>query len=343
MPKPFFIVNPNAIIQDLYCNPSAIHFIEATIDVFGEPNNIEYLCGNPNADYLIREHINSLTANMIRNIYATSKNPELIKEVINIYDINIEDWYYLVTNSHAIDIIESRIEIDLMISEDGTYKLHRLCSPFLSLKTRILMNPELIKFVNIKGSIFEYYKTYILIAHGSEEQYRSLIPTIPFDFYALTNPNAINYITDNFDNISTYLLSVLCSNKNIEKVPTRIIEKLISTRNHDILNALVSNPNAINIITKYSLHNIADINPLCHNPNACHLIVLEKIKDEYAWCPLSRNPNAFNMLVKYDYKKMNKDYEAFREEIQSIALLPELLEKRAKKYNISYQELLQQY
>ena len=100
---------------------------------------------------------------------------------------------------------------------------------------------------------------------------------------------------------------------------------------------LSRNPNAISILEK----NIDKIDWywLSVNPNAIHL--LEANMDKIDWYNLSMNPNAIHLLSKLDYEKM-KNHE-FNQELIAYVMNPYRLTRMSKKYDISFEELLEYY
>ena len=121
------------------------------------------------------------------------------------------------------------------------------------------------------------------------------------------NPNAISLLEQNMDNIDWEFLS--------------------------------KNPNAIPLLEK-NIDNI-DWYELSSNPNAIN--ILEKNIDNIKWIFLSENINAIHLFTTLDYIIMKESMKDFYKELCSYVFHPDRLSQLAKKYNMSFSDLLNYY
>jgi hypothetical protein len=270
--------------------------------------------------------------NMIDLIYesmdALCNNPRAVQELES---ENLIDYYDMVANPGAIDIIERNLyNMDDSTLETNPAAAH-LFKKFSENHAR--ENNEYSVDYREELNIYDGYTPRIHLAHGNGHGcYKKWGNTLDITLVAL-NPQGIHYLEDEIDFDKTKdinLISNLCWNHRA----IHLLEK-IEKRNPNLLDfdVLVGNINAVPIIER-NLHKLVTKHAwdsLSFNENAVH--IMRKNMDKICWSSMSQNASddAIQLLKenpdKIDWKNFNLNYNE---------KAMEMLKKNPDKINMYY-------
>ena len=280
------------------------------------------LSANPNAIDLLKENPDEIDWDFL------SRNPN----AIDLLETNQDkiNWVELCNNPSAIDLIEKQIKYENSLTKEEYNDLYfedkinwsQLClnpnAIHLLLKNKAKINWS---NLSVNPNAIDLLKERVEYENNlSSKHYNSLGVTKKINWIHLSdnrNPNVINLIKRNLNELDQMSWRILCSNPNA-------IELIKHTKDKISWKWLSANPNAIDLLkervvyektlTKSQYNNLyfenkIDWEELSLNPNAIDL--LKKNQDKIDWGFLSTNPNAIDLLkqrIEYENNLTKTQY-----------------------------------
>lgn len=262
-------------LWSLYANPMAIPYFDN--DKYIQLKYLRHACSNTNAIPLIKRYITHFSDN---------------------------DWYEIIKNSNAIEIIEDKLN-----------NMDQNSAIFLDYLEELVHNksPEVIPIIkNHLDKISDKAMSFLFANPNALDIIQDNLDKLKihylFNHNLCANPKAMHLINHNFIDWcgiarNTNLEAIKLIEDNFSKITEHLnnyelrIYNIYSLYIRDFWKCLCTNPNAIHILEK-NTHRFGYEEWININANPNGVSILEKHPDKINWEVLSLNPNAIPILEK---------------------------------------------